>query len=156
MSHIRKGFRTRRGRPASTRAIIDKGTPELVAKRDAGLTREVIDVLHKSGKLNDQELWCALHFRWLYHVRFGSPTVRTTDPARPQHYHPPSCEEPNWRVRYNAQYRQISVALDQRCLLAPLLNIAVFNDFSILSQTNKAWQLFYEALGYLQSQWKPQ
>ena len=135
----------------------DRGTPELAAKRSHDQTAEVIDVLYKNGAITENEHWCALHFRWLYTLRFGSPTIHAVDFDGQRHYTPPGHEEdPDWKAERNAEYRIIADVLHQRGLLVAMLRIAVFNDTSIL-QTRKAGtvkQLFIEAVGFLCTQWR--
>jgi hypothetical protein len=78
-------FSTRRGRPRKVpelRTERDFGTPELRQKRVGHLTMEPIDILLEKGLITREEHWCALHLRWLYTLRYGTPTVKACDPAQ--------------------------------------------------------------------------
>jgi hypothetical protein len=72
-------FTSRRGRPRKEiikiRQEKDFGTAELQEKRSRGLTREPLDVCKERGIVNDDQYAAAMHFRWLYTLRFGAPTV---------------------------------------------------------------------------------
>jgi len=60
-----------RGRPRKKNAEIV--TPELKRKHASGITKECIDVLKERGVITPQQHWCAMHFRWLYTIRYGLP-----------------------------------------------------------------------------------
>lgn len=77
-------FARRRGRPRKPvrlPANRDTGTPELARKHAAGLTGEPLDLCLKKGLISESQHWAAIHFRWLYTIRYGLPTVRSIDPA---------------------------------------------------------------------------
>lgn len=76
-------FSTRRGRPRKDPLIekTDLGTPELRQKRQLSLTTEAIDLLLQKDIITHDQHWCGLHFRWLYTLRYGAPSVQSLDPA---------------------------------------------------------------------------
>ena len=80
------GFTSRRGRPKSKekmeikgREEKDFGTAELQARRAKGLTAEPIDKCKEKNIISDEQYGAALHFRWLYTLRFGAPGVSAID-----------------------------------------------------------------------------
>ena len=77
----RRRVASRRGRPPIHREKEDKGTHELQLKRAAGITQEPVDRWLKQGRLSADMHHCALHFRWLYTLRFGSPSIKALNPA---------------------------------------------------------------------------
>lgn len=123
---MRKGFSRRRGRPCLPKPAIDTGTPELAGKRRLGHTAEVIDLLHGKGLITEAELWCALHFRWLYALRYGAPTLQALDLSHRAAYHPPQDREDGWYVRRALEYRQAAETLQQEGVLGTMLDMAVF------------------------------
>lgn len=77
-------FTSKRGRPKkdiSENGVTDRGTPELCRKRQCSETTEVVDLLLQRGVINADQHWCALHYRWLYTLRYGSPMIQSMDPA---------------------------------------------------------------------------
>ncbi|MCH2546843.1 MAG: hypothetical protein MK052_04440 [Alphaproteobacteria bacterium] len=125
---MRKGFRSKRGRPAVQRAATDHGTPELTAKRAVKATSETIDYLFENKFINDRHLWCALHLRWLYELRYGTPFTKAVDLTQHSQYCPPNLEEPEWRKKYHDEYKAISAKLHSKGFLIGTLRLCVFND----------------------------
>lgn len=76
------GFSRRRGRPTIAREKIDKGTPELQAKRQKEYTTEAIDLCFRKGLIEDYQLDAAIRLRWLYTLNFGAATVSCYDPMK--------------------------------------------------------------------------
>lgn len=142
----RKSFSTRRGRPRTRRTAPDEGTPELREKRAAGLTSEAIDLCLRRGLITESEHRCALHFRWLYTLRFGNPGVQALDLRKTHHgAHPPPEDSP-WRDARNREYRQAARLLEAEQALMAVLRVAVFDDVSpALARTSAA----QETLGRL-------
>lgn len=140
---MRRGFSRRRGRPCTPRPQTDTGTPELMAKRAGNLTAETIDRLYQQGLINDVQLWCALHLRWLYALRYGRPTVQAYDLTGHSHYQPPQQQDEDWRIRRMLEYRSAAESLQQEGLLAITLNVVVY-DCALqpsLNQPNKLHSL---------------
>ena len=75
------GFNQKRGRPKSSRQMNDAGTPELAMKRAYRFTTEPIDLCLERGLLSQAQHWCAIHLRWLYTIRYGTPDVHAIDPT---------------------------------------------------------------------------
>jgi hypothetical protein len=69
------GFSRKRGRPATLRNKIDKGTLELRQKKARGITAEPLDVCLSRKIINEQQHAAGLRLRWLYTLRFGSPDI---------------------------------------------------------------------------------
>lgn len=126
MKIIRTGFRTRRGRPSTLRINKDSGTPELVLKRAMGLTLEVVDACHQNGWLSDSQVKSAMHFRWLFALRFGVPTVQCRDLAGRSAS--PNCNNAQWHADRQEEYRKSAQLLETRGLLNSVLRGVVFND----------------------------
>lgn len=149
MTTLRKGFRARRGRPRTKPPAIDKGTPELNAKRTAGCTDEVLDTLYKQHFISESELRLALNFRHLYILRFGHPTVQALDMQRIRHRSVTQAETSLWQQQKNEAYRTIADCLHKEKVLATLLRVAVFDDPSILRQSSAIRADFLRALRIL-------
>lgn len=74
-------YRTKRGRPKSSHSGKDYGTPELIIKRQIGITSEPLDLCLERGIITIDEHWAGIHLRWLYTIIFGAPTVSASDPS---------------------------------------------------------------------------
>jgi hypothetical protein len=116
----------RRGRPRIEREEYDYGTPELRARHMRGLTAEPIDRYLSQSIITQQQHWCALHFRWLYTLRFGVPTIQALDPNhvsgmrhKIMHW--------EWQQEREQEWRSVQEQLANRKLYIILLNIVVFN-----------------------------
>ena len=72
---MRTRFATKRGRPPLKSSAIaterDCGTQELILKRALNVTKEPIDLLLEYDLISEFEHRAALHFRWLYSLRYG-------------------------------------------------------------------------------------
>ena len=79
------GFSNKRGRPKKAKPVaggkeeIDLGTAELQKKRRRNLTLEPIDICRSKGLIDEAEHSAALHFRWLYTLRFGAAGISALD-----------------------------------------------------------------------------
>lgn len=142
-------FTTRRGRPRAAHDLDqrDTGTPELRQKRMLCLTTEVIDLLLEKQLISAEQHWCALHFRWLYTLRYGAPTPQSLDPARIKGIqHSPLYLE--WQQEREQEWR-IATHLLSSCKALPVVeNCAVYNQFQSadinilnkgLSELSAAW-----------------
>lgn len=67
------GFARGRGRPRQKRPEIDKGTPELSARRREGLTQEPLDLCLERGLIDTELHAAAMYWRWLYCLKYGVP-----------------------------------------------------------------------------------
>lgn len=123
-------FSRRRGRKRTTapvtRTLPDTGTPELRARRRCGQTAEPLDLCHNRGLISDEEHWAGIHFRWLYTLRYGAPTVRAIDlsetgPEIPQE------ENLAWRAEREQEYALAAAALQARRLLRPMLDLCIYS-----------------------------
>lgn len=118
-------FSRKRGRPRSSRSsAIDRGTPEFRRKQAAGLTADTLDILHRSRRLEDNELHEALLFRRLYTIRFGNPHVEAMDLLHVSSTRSSPCD----RSGEEGCYRAISEELYSRNLLSPLINTVIFGE----------------------------
>lgn len=131
MPTLRKGFRAQRGRPSTLRVAKDHGTPELAFKRAMGVTLEVVDACQQNGWLTDGQVRTALHFRWLYTLRFGAPTVQCTDMTGHARASPID-NDTQWRADRQREYRVSAGLLEARGLLDSVLRGVVFNDPTLL------------------------
>ncbi len=122
-------FSTRRGRPRkrdSHLAVRDYGTPELQQKRSLSLTTETVDLLLKKGLITDEQHWCALHFRWLYTLRYGSPTPQSVDPARVRGILHRKIY-PEWQSEREKEWQQAIQELTRGNSLSSLRQCAIYN-----------------------------
>lgn len=137
---VKARFSTRRGRPRMCKTGPDTGTPEFRAKYDAGLTQQAIDMCYARGYITESELHCAMHFRWLYSLRFGCPSLQALDIAKTRHG--PLREEEaesTWRAARQREYREAAQMLEAEGTLVAILRIAVFDDtHSVMSAARSA------------------
>lgn len=120
-------FRTRRGRPrSSVNSGIDYGTPELVAKRQRQQTAELVDILREQGVISAEQHWCALHFRWLYTLRHGCPSVKALDLLEHQSGLPVG-QDGAWRQKREEEYRAAAAHLSEAGVLEAVVQGAVFH-----------------------------
>ncbi len=120
-------FATTRGRPKQPKPTTDYGTPELAAKRRAGITREPLDLCLDKGLITPDQHWCGLHLRWLYTLRYGAPSIS----CRPLHLHDGyrvRTEDSQWRLAREEEYKQAVTLLTQHRLYEAVMGLCVFHD----------------------------
>lgn len=120
-------FASKRGRPKQHKPEQDYGTPELLAKREAGLTREPLDVCFDKGLITKDQHWCGLHLRWLYTLRYGAPGIS----CRPLHLdesHALRGEDDQWRLAREAEYKEAITYLNKHRAYEPVMGVCVFHD----------------------------
>jgi hypothetical protein len=123
-------FSTRRGRPAKPKEVLDKGTPELQAKHAAGITSEAIDLCLDRSLITVEEHWAGLHYRWLYTIRYGAPSVsshwwRLAGENRSASISNNSSE---WRSLREQEYSAARALLLQKRSYDTVMRLAVYND----------------------------
>ena len=134
-------FSTRRGRPRSTRQEIDKGTPELIAKRAKQITLEPIDLCLEKNIISAQQHRCGLHLRWLYTLRYGAPGISCrdiTDTAGRS----TRIDDPAWRESRELEYHEAITALHRKKRYECIMNLVVYNqlpEFMMPELRSKAW-----------------
>jgi len=127
-------FSSKRGRPKQTKQPHDHGTPELVAKRSAGHTREPLDRLLDKRLITPRQHWCGLHLRWLYTLRYGAPSIacrafHIADAPRPR------TDDPEWRTAREAEYKEAVCTLQSNHLYEAIMGLCVFHSSpAILNQ----------------------
>jgi hypothetical protein len=116
-----------RGRPRSALIGVDLGTPELIMKRVQGQTAEILDLCLERGLITAQQHWCGVHLRWLYTLRHGAPSLRALDP---NHLggHSPKCDDPDWRLNREQEYREAMQALALSGQVPLVMNVCVYNE----------------------------
>ncbi len=119
-------FTRRRGRPKVEIQENDHGTPELQRKRAAEETAETLDLCLGKGLISLQQHWCGIHFRWLYTLRYGAPSVRALDLLHVDGIDIPN-DDPSWRESREAEYHEAALALANWGYLRLLTNICVHN-----------------------------
>jgi hypothetical protein len=67
----------KRGRPKNSTHLINKGTPELQAKRQMSLTMESLDICFKKNIIDIDQHRSGIKLRWFYTVIFGAPTIQS-------------------------------------------------------------------------------
>lgn len=119
-------FSLKRGRPRVSRPRIDTGTAELAARHAKGLTMEVLDSCLKSRLIANEEHAAGMHLRWLYSLRFGSPTVRAymPDDARGRNI---TKHDEQWRRCRESEYEKAIQALKAIDAHIMVTNIVIFN-----------------------------
>lgn len=131
------GFSTKRGRPKKTEVKLeiiinrkpeDKGTEELQAKRMLGLTAEPIDICREKGLIDAGQYTAALHFRWLYTIRFGAPGISAFDIENHSNYgRNTRAYDEAWQASREMEYAMAVEKLRSRGALKMVMNIALFN-----------------------------
>jgi len=126
---------TRRGRPRAAKIKKDFGTPELQQKRKVGQTIEVLDWCLNQRIINSNQHWAGMHFRWLYTLKFGAPTVKSSagfcvgDEVS-------ACvatydeEGDIWRQQREVEYSRAVMLLEKVGYKRDIFNICIFNVFS--------------------------
>jgi hypothetical protein len=97
-------FRTTRGRPKKQQPATDTGTPELVMKRLCHVTTEPLDICLERGLITDTQHSAALHFRWLYSLRYGTASVSALDLSDPGGRELKE-RDPTWLAAREVDYR---------------------------------------------------
>ena len=123
-------YRTTRGRPRQTDRPtgVDCGTPELVLKRAMGLTAEAVDLCLERCILTPEQHWCALHFRWLYAVRYGVPGVTALDISRGHGRECYAEENDHWRLCRERDYHRGLKRLTRERATDVITRFCVYND----------------------------
>ncbi|MFK7760708.1 MAG: hypothetical protein AB8B46_01090 [Candidatus Midichloriaceae bacterium] len=67
----------KRGRPKNSIYLINKGTPELQAKRRMNLTSESLDICLKKNIIDNDQHRSSIKLRWFYTVIFGAPIIQS-------------------------------------------------------------------------------
>ncbi len=123
-------FSRKRGRPKSNRPMIDTGTPETVMKRLLGVTTEVLDLCLEHGIINTRQHWCGIHLRWLYTLRYGVPSVRSTDLSdiSSYEYRATESDDPLWRIAREKEYNEAIGLLNKTGHAILIMNICIYNE----------------------------
>jgi hypothetical protein len=136
-------FSTRRGRPPRPSEPTDRGTRELQEKHARGLTAEPIDLCLARQHITPAQHWCALHWRWLYTVRYGAPSLisRYDDQAIGVLGGDGSDNE-EWRAERAHEYAKARTLLQQHRRYEPVMRLGVFNELPVFlhpAAREKAW-----------------
>ncbi len=125
-------FSTKRGRP---RKILDcsqnnhdNGTPELQRKIIELQTKEPIDLLLEKRLISNDEHRAAMHFRWLYTLRYGIPSVRAIDTTRIYGIDRKLNDE-EWLTKREEEYKEATEILKKANSLSKVINIVIHNAF---------------------------
>ncbi len=120
-------FPRRRGRPRKVIASHDNGTPELIAKKITGETSETIDLCLERRLITTDQHWSGIHLRWLYTLRYGTPTIRALDPT-----HFGGCEvkanDPNWRAEREKEFSDAVNLLSAKGFSRIVLAACIYNE----------------------------
>ena len=123
-------FTTRRGRPKSEKSDkIDRGTIQLQQKVGAGHTKEAIDICYDREIINQPEYRAALHFRWLYTVRFGAPDVSAVDLDGYMGKDVSQYTDDFWHEQREKEYAMATERLRSDGALKIIMNVVIFNYF---------------------------
>lgn len=123
-------YRVKRGRPRQIHPKKDLGTPELAAKRQAGLTIEPLDLCLQRGIISIDEHEAGIHFRWLYTVIFGVPNPSISNPG---YLGGKSLREDNpaWLRDREYEYASAKTTL-QRLKATPMVpNVCIFSRYPV-------------------------
>lgn len=123
------GFSTKRGRPKKTENNVeekDLGTIELRIKRLKNLTKEPIDLIKEKGLTSEPQYIAAMHFRWLYTIRFGAPGVSAMNLEDNKGRNNNDNDE-EWQAEREKEYSMAVEKLRQGGALKTVMNIVVFN-----------------------------
>lgn len=150
-----------RGRPKIIRAEKDYGTPELQEKRQRHITEEALDCYLRRQLITQNQHWCGIHFRWLYTLRYGIPSVKALDTT---HFGGKECklDDLQWKQEREAEYHHAAMILKKNRCYAPVVNICIYNgnylDSSIIKNSrdispDKYASLFKNGMDILESLW---
>lgn len=119
--------RKKRGRPPTARPAIDRGTPELIQKRQMGLTTEVLDICLERNYINEKQHRAALHLRWLHTLRHGNPSLSSSSgfylqDTQIRH------DDPAWRDAREEDYRIAIGQLGINGCLSVAMNCCIYNE----------------------------
>lgn len=120
------GFKQGRGRPRNNRPLLDLGTPELLARSRAGLTREPLDLCLEHGLVDAEMHQVAMRWRWLYSVKFGvaAPAqARWMDESRPA----ASQHGEAWKSQRSAELQRLTTAISRQAAYKMFTDAALFS-----------------------------
>lgn len=140
-----------RGRPKLHRPHHDQGTPELQAKRRLALTAETVDQLLDHDIITQDQHWCAVHFRWLYTLRYGAPTPYIT--ALIEEARNVAEDDPEWRAAREAEYHEAATLLHRSRVLGEVMDILLYNPTVTLRQCVSIVPSLREGLDILCKLW---
>lgn len=148
----------KRGRPALKLIECDKGTIELRIKKQLGATTEIIDLILEKELITQQQHLAALHFRWLYTLKFG---IKSLTSAYNNTYAEISyLHSESWREEREAEYNSILNILKNINADKLLLGICIFNKVPAFlnfnkkhMMINKEFRTFIKALESLNAEW---
>lgn len=141
-------FSRRRGRPKNNRPLLDTGTPETVMKRLMGITTEALDLCLEKGIITEQQHWCGIHLRWLYTLRYGVPSARTTNLTFMEScgHKPSDYEDPLWRVSREKEYNDALNMLTKSGYSLLLINLCVYNELPRIFSSQREKSLVYREI----------
>ncbi len=118
----------RRGRPKTKYGQKDFGTPELQKKRSQFLTIEPIDLILSKGLISEEQHRIAMHFRWLYTIIFGLPSITAYDPSdlggRCQSKH----TDERWIIANKERYYEAIKKLKKFKAEKFIMNLCIFSE----------------------------
>lgn len=138
------GFTSKRGRPAAKASltVIEGGKIQEKPRNNRPLvivTSEPIDICYKKGLISADEHRAALHFRWLYTLKFGAPDISAVEYDKFT-LSGSRIQDPEWQELREREYAMAVEKLRSSGALKIVLNIAVFGympGFLITSRLNK-------------------
>ena len=136
-------FPKRRGRPKSTRTTHDRGTPELLIKRQQGETLEALDLCLERRIINDRQHWCGIHLRWLYTLRYGAPGVRAIDTTHLGGFDI-TVDDPLWRGAREKEYHEAIALLAQSGHALLVMNLCIYNERPLFFKNRKGRDRVHE------------
>lgn len=118
---------SRRGRPKINRPRRDYGTAELIEKRKNGETSEVLDLCMERGLITTKHHWCGIHLRWLYTLRYGTPSVQATQLMFDAPISPRS-NDSKWQTAREEEYQSAIIVLTNAGCATTVMNVCIFNE----------------------------
>lgn len=126
-------FTSKRGPKAKSNAaltVIEGGkTAEQLAelpKKVIRINNEPIDICFAKDLITNEEHWAAIHFRWLYTLRFGAPLVSALNLERINGKENIKNDE-KWQEMREREYAMAVEKLRKAGALKTVMNVAVFN-----------------------------
>jgi hypothetical protein len=124
-------FRTARGRPKLSREKKDLGTKELLAKKHAGVTEEMLDLMLNKGIITSLEHQAGLRFRWLHYLKFGTLSLRAYNVGNIVGQQPLN-NDTKWKYYKEKEYEQAAFTLCQSGCFNIVADICIFNQHTKL------------------------
>lgn len=133
-------FTTRRGRPRTAAAAPDLGTAELRRHHQQGITAEPLDLCLARQLISDEQHRAGLHWRWLYTLRYGAPSITGRYGQQQSASARDACE--TWQHLREQEYHTARRLLVEQHSYDPIMRLCIHNErpaFLSVALQQQAW-----------------